>query len=91
MVFVLVFIGVMLGLIIFVLCLLVSKVVDVDEVGKMFVLLFVVEILLKFLGFIVFLNIYSLSVYVFLGVGFFVEVVVYVCILGILLMVFWFF
>lgn len=88
MVFASVSIGAMSGLITSALRSLVSKAVDVDEAGKMFALLSAAETSSKFLGSIVFLNIYSLSAHVFPGVGFLVEAVVYVCILGTLLTVF---
>lgn len=74
MIFVFVGIGFFIGMIGVFLCFLLSKIVSEDEVGKMFVILLSGEIIVKFLGIIVFVNIYSEIVYIFCGMVFLIEV-----------------
>lgn len=74
MIFVFVGIGFFIGMIGVFLCFLLSKIVSEDEVGKMFVILLSGEIIVKFLGIIIFVNIYSEIVYIFCGMVFLIEV-----------------
>lgn len=74
MILVFVGIGFFIGMIGVFLCFLLSKIVSEDEVGKMFVILLSGEIIVKFLGIIVFVNIYSEIVYIFCGMVFLIEV-----------------
>lgn len=84
MVFVSVAIGALGSVITSALRSLVSKVVDVDEAGKIFSIMLAAETSSKFIGSIVFLNIYGLTVDVFPGAAYLVEAVLYLCILIIL-------
>lgn len=88
MVFVSVAIGSMAGMITSVLRSLISKMVDTDEAGKMFAILSVAETSSKFLGSLIFLNIYSFTAHIFPGIAFLVESFIYCCLLLALITVF---
>lgn len=88
MVFVSVAIGAMAGMITSALRSLISKAVHVDEAGKMFSLLSCGETSSKFLGTLIFVNLYSATAHIFPGIAFIVEALVYLILLGILVLMF---
>ncbi|XP_022337700.2 lysosomal proton-coupled steroid conjugate and bile acid symporter SLC46A3-like [Crassostrea virginica] len=88
MVFVSVAIGAMAGMITSALRSLVSKAVHADEAGKMFSLLACGETCSKFLGTVIFVNLYSVTAHIFPGIAFMVEAFVYLILLGILILMF---
>lgn len=88
MVFLSVAIGAMAGMITSALRSLVSKAVHTDEAGKMFSLLACGETCSKFLGTVIFVNLYSVTAHIFPGIAFLVESFVYLVLLGILILMF---
>ncbi|XP_062610553.1 lysosomal proton-coupled steroid conjugate and bile acid symporter SLC46A3-like [Saccostrea cucullata] len=85
MVFASVAVGAFKGMIISALRSIISKSVHADEVGKMFSLITCGETLSKFLGTLIFVNIYSTSAHIFPGIVFFVEAATFIIILVILI------
>ncbi|XP_061190041.1 proton-coupled folate transporter-like [Saccostrea echinata] len=88
MVFVSVAIGAMAGMTTSALRSLASKAVDGDEAGKMFAILTAAETSSKFLGSLIFLNIYGVTAHFFPGIAFLIEAFVYLCLLLVLIVMF---
>ncbi|XP_062600829.1 proton-coupled folate transporter-like [Saccostrea cucullata] len=88
MVFVSVAIGAMAGMSTSALRSLASKAVDVDEAGKLFAILTAAETSSKFLGSLIFLNIYGVTAHIFPGMAFLIEAFVYLCLLMVLFVMF---